>query len=153
MHRWALEEYGLRCLLQVALRDAQGAVSAREIARAEGLAPDCVARVLRQFHDGGLLQGARGSGRRYRLARAAAEISVWEAVTALGGERFAPGLDDCPPGRRRKGLHTTDEALRTPWLKLHAILHGVLDAITLDELCRDETLATGINQQAPLRLH
>ncbi len=45
MHILALEEYGLRCLLQVALHDAEGPVSAQAIARAEGMveAPDAEA--------------------------------------------------------------------------------------------------------------
>jgi hypothetical protein len=56
MHILALEEYGLRCLLQLALRDADGLVSAQEIARAEGIGPEYVARIMGMLRSGGLLQ-------------------------------------------------------------------------------------------------
>ncbi len=138
MHILALEEYGLRCLLQVSLRDTDGPVSAQEIAGAEGMGPEYVARIMGTLRAGGLVQSTRGAGGGYRLARPAGEISVWDAITVLGGELFPEGFCDCHPGRRRECIHSTDCSIRALWRKTQAVLQEALSGISLEDLRRDE---------------
>jgi Rrf2 family protein len=146
MHILALEEYGLRCLLQVALRGAEGPVSAQEIARAEGMGPEYVARILGTLRAGGLVESTRGAGGGYRLVRPASEISVWEAVSVLGGEFFPEGFCDCHPGRRRECIHVTDCAIRALWRKTEGVLRDALKRISLHDLRRDESaMVTWLN--------
>ena len=47
MHILAIEEYGLRCLLQVAFHEPSRPMTVQEIARAEGLGPEYVAKIMR----------------------------------------------------------------------------------------------------------
>ena len=138
MHILALEEYGLRCLLQVARRDAEGPVSAQEIARAEGIGPEYVARIMGALRAGGLVDSTRGAGGGYRLTRPASEISVWDAITILGGEFFPEGFCDCYPGRRRECIHATDCSIRALWQKMQGVLRETLESISLKDLRRDE---------------
>ena len=138
MHILALEEYGLRCLLQLALRDADGPVSAQEIAGAEGMGPEYVARIMGTLRAGGLVQSTRGAGGGYRLARPAGEISVWDAILVLGGELFPEGFCDCHPGRRRECIHSTGCSIRALWRKTQGVLQEALAGISLEDLRRDE---------------
>ena len=60
----AQEEYGLRCLIQVARRSRdtpEGLVSIREVAEAEGLSADYTAKLMRVLRQGGMLQSIRGA--------------------------------------------------------------------------------------------
>jgi len=149
MHILAIEEYGLRCLLQVALRDADGVVSAQEIARAEGLGPEYVARIMGALRTGGLVQSTRGAGGGYRLSHPAAEITVWDAITVLGGELFGEGFCDCYSGRRRECVHSADCSVRALWRKTQGVLRETLEGISLEDLRRDErTLLAWLDHQA-----
>src|SRR3990170_8490580 len=146
MHILALEEYGLRCLIQVALRHAEGPVSAQEIAHAEGMGPDYVARIMGTLRAGGLVESPRGAGGGYRLARPASEISVWDAIMVLGGEFFPEGFCDCHPGQRRECVHATDCSIRALWQKMQGVLREALESISLKDLRRDErTMVTWLD--------
>jgi Rrf2 family protein len=138
MHILALEEYGLRCLLRVALLEAGTPVSAQEISREEGIGPEYVARIMGALRAGGLIESTRGAGGGYRLARPANEINVWEVVTALGGEFFARGFCGSHPGQRRECSRATDCSIRALWRKTQSVLRETLEHISLEDLQRDE---------------
>ncbi len=152
MHILAIEEYGLRCLLQVAFHDPSRPITAQEIARAEGLGPEYVAKIMRTLRLGGLVNSTRGAAGGYRLARPADQIGVWQAIEALGGEFFPEGFCDCHPGRRRDCVHVTDCSIRAVWRKVEGTLQATLNAISLEDLRRDETaMVTWLDTQvAPL---
>jgi Rrf2 family protein len=152
MHILALEEYGLRCLLQVAQRKADRLVSAQEIARAEGLGPEYVARIMGTLRAGGLVQSTRGAGGGYRLSRPAHEVSVWDAITVLGGEFFGEGFCDCYTGRHRECVHTPDCSVRALWQKIRGVLRETLEGISLEDLRRDEgAMLTWLSHQVGAR--
>jgi len=135
----AIEEYGLRCLLQVAFHDPSQPMTAQAIADAEGLGPEYVAKIMRTLRMRGLVVSTRGAKGGYRLARPADQIGVWEAIEALGGEFFPEGFCDCHPGRRRECVHASDCSIRAMWRRVEGTLKAALNAITLKDLQRDET--------------
>ncbi len=139
MHILAIDEYGLRCLLQVAFHDPSRLMTAQEIARAEGLGPEYVAKIMRTLRARGLVVSTRGAAGGYRLARPANEIGVWEAVEALGGEFFPEGFCGCHPGQRRECVHAADCSVRALWRKAEGTLKAALNAISLEDLRRDES--------------
>ncbi len=139
MHILALEEYGLRCLLQVAFYPGPEPMTSPEIARAEGMGPEYVARIMGTLRAGGLIESTRGAAGGYRLARPAGEISVWDAITVLGGEFFPEGFCDCHPGRRRECIHSMDCSIRALWQKTQGVLQEALAGISLEDLRRDES--------------
>jgi len=147
MHLQANEEYGLRCLVQVAaLQDATGhgaaPVPIAAIARAEGLSEEYTAKLMRQLRMGGLVVSVRGAGGGYRLAQPADEITVWAALRVLGGEPFPHDFCDCHPGQRSACVRDGDCSLRPLWRTLQHTIRSTLSAITLEDLRRDERAMT-----------
>jgi Rrf2 family protein len=150
MHIRAIEEYGLRCLLQVAFHPGPAPLTGPEIARREGLGPEYVARIMRALRAGGLVLSTRGAAGGYRLARPAGRISVWEAVRALGGEFFPEGFCGCHTGRRRDCVHATHCTVRALWRKIEGTFRDALERISLEDLRRDEpSMATWLDSMSP----
>ena len=142
MHILAIEEYGLRCLLQVASHPGPEPLTGPEIARREGLGPEYVARIMRALRVGGLVVSTRGAAGGYRLQRPPDQISVWEAIRVLGGAFFSEEFCVCRPGRRRDCIHVDDCAIRALWTKLERALRQTLERTSLEDLRRDERSMT-----------
>ncbi len=123
-------------------------MTAPEIARREGLGPEYVGRIMGALRAGGLVVSTRGASGGYHLARPANEIGVWEAIEVLGGEFFPVGFCDCHHGRRRECVHVTDCSVRALWRKVENTLKTALNAISLEDLRRDErTMVTWLDLQ------
>jgi len=142
MRLLAQEEYGLRCLLQVASRHGAqpGAqpLTIPEIARAEGLSTEYTGKLMRALRQGGLVASTRGAGGGYRLARAAAEITPWQVIQALGGPFFKDDFCETHPGQLRDCVHTSDCSVRALWQRVEGAVQGVLDSISLEDMTRSE---------------
>jgi len=142
VHLLAREETGLRCLLQVALaelgdgRDTPSCpVPIAKIAAAEGLSDVYAAKLMRQLRLAGLVESVRGASGGYRLARSAAEISVWDAIHCLD-EHFLPGAScDCSPAERLDCQRTTTCAVTSLWRTLGRDIRSSLEAVSLADLC------------------
>jgi len=135
------EEYGLRCLLRLARKEAREPVSIQEIADAEGMTPEYVAKLMRVLREGGLVQSTRGAGGGYRLVRPPADVTIWQALEVLGGDFFSDSFCDSHPGQRRDCIHTTDCSIRALWKGINTMLRSALSGITLADLMRgSETL-------------
>jgi len=107
----AQEEYGLRCLLQLAKRQKAGnghPLKLSEMAREEGLTVPHVAKLIRRLRKAGLVRSVLGRTGGYTLSRSADAVSVAEALHALGGLEMmraatqALGRADKGSGRRAK---------------------------------------------------
>ncbi len=147
----AIEEYGLRCLLQVAFHGAPRPITGSAIARTEGLSVEYVAKLMQKLRLGGLVTSTRGARGGYRLTRPANEISVWEAITVLGGEFFPEGFCDCHPGQRRDCVHVSDCSIRALWRRAEGTLRAALEEVSLADLRRDEaSMATWFTSSAVL---
>jgi Rrf2 family protein len=138
MQLLASEEYGLRCLLQVARSAGSAPVSISQIADAEGLSPEYTAKLLRTLRLGGLVESVRGAEGGYRLARAADQISVWSALEVLGGAFFSEQFCECHGGQQRKCVRSSDCGLRALWRAVQSALSETLAGIHLSDLQRDE---------------
>ena len=99
----AVEEYGLRCLLQLAKKGTKDQLSISEIAEMEGLSIPYASKLLAILRRAGLVTAERGRGGGFTIAREPGEISLYEALTALGGPMLDPNhcgrytglLDQC----------------------------------------------------------
>src|SRR3954447_18752312 len=84
----AQEEYGLRCLLQLA-RAAEGhSLTIPEVAAAEGLSTPYVAKLLSVLRQAGLIESVRGRSGGYRLARLSREIGLGSFLLMRGEPLF-----------------------------------------------------------------
>lgn len=138
MHLRAAEEYGLRCLLQMAARPGPEPLTIAAIAESEGLSPEYVAKILRKLRLAGLVESTRGAGGGYRLARPAGEISVWDALEELGGKLFPDDFCACHGGVRGECVRLTDCSLRALWRTLGRTLQQTLESTTLADLLRHD---------------
>lgn len=147
------EEYGLRCLLQVA-RAAPPAsdqlVSIRDVAEAEGLSPDYVAKLLGMLRKAELITSTRGATGGYALAREAATISAAQALHAFDTPLFGESFCDSHAGKRDCCVHKASScSLTSLWEAVDTALDEVLGRVTLADLLRDNA-ARGLRPTEPL---
>ena len=103
-------EYGLHCLLQLveppAGAPAAGApVSTRDLAQFQGVSPSLVAKLFTQLQKAGIVASAEGIRGGFRLAKPARDISVFDVVRALAGDK---PLFQCREIRRNCVLYGDD---------------------------------------------
>jgi Rrf2 family protein len=134
----AQEEYGLRCLLRVAEGGVDGPVSAALIAEREGISHEYVARLMAPLKGAGLVSATRGAGGGYRLARPADQISVLDAILALGGPFFPEGFCECHPGQKRQCVRSTDCSIRALWQRADHLLRVLFESVSLADFLRTE---------------
>lgn len=138
MQLLAQEEYGLRCLLQVAAHSGAGPLTIPEIAEAEGLSTEYTGKLMRALRQGGLVQSTRGPGGGYRLVRPANEITPWDVIQALGGPFFKDDFCETHPGNLRDCIHTPDCSVRVLWRRVEGAVRAVLESVSLADLTRGE---------------
>ncbi len=150
----AQEEYGLRCLLQVAQHSGPDPLTIPVIAEREGLSPEYTAKLMRALRRGDLVVSTRGASGGYRLARPSDEISAWQVVETLGGSFFPDGFCETHPGQLRNCVHNTSCSIRGLWSVVETTVRRLLERVTLADLRRDEqTMATWLEEsdsQLPL---
>jgi Rrf2 family iron-sulfur cluster assembly transcriptional regulator len=134
----AQEEYGLRCLLQLARAGTLGeSLTLAQIANLEGISTANAGKLLWILSKAGLVQSTRGIKGGYSLARPASEIRLNQVIRVLEGEpaeshckSYAGVLDAC--------VHTGDCGIRPVIIELHQIVDNALADITLSQLLGTE---------------
>ncbi len=136
----AQEEYGLRCLLQMASRGNAASLSIPEISRAEGLSVPNVAKLMRLLRIAGFVKSVRGQAGGYSLAIPSNVILVGEVLEALGGKLFGDRFCGRHSGLETVCVHNTDCSMRALWLGLQHMLEKVLFQTTLADLLQKESV-------------
>jgi Rrf2 family protein len=138
----AQEEYGLRCLLQVAGATDANPVTLTEIAAREAMTVPHVAKIMGLLRHAGLVESVRGRSGGYVLARPADHISVLDVLRSLGERLFDAeycekyhGLDDAAC------VHAGACSIRPVWSQIETIVSDVLRRTTIAELLRMEESA------------
>ena len=134
----AQEEYGLRCLLQLARAAKEGeSLTLSQIADQEGISSANAGKLMWILSKAGLVQSTRGNKGGYLLARPAADIRLNQVIRVLEGEpteshckSYAGVLDAC--------IHTGDCGIRPVIVELHQIVDNALAEITLSQLLGTE---------------
>ncbi len=133
----ALEEYGLRCLLQLAREGAgpQGttSLSARQIAEREGLTIEYTTQILGELRRANLVTSLRGVHGGFRLARPAREITVGELFRAFDGP-LAEDLCETYTGTRDICAHATGCSVAPVWAELARRIYGFLDGVSVADI-------------------
>ncbi len=141
------EEYGLRCLVQVARQAPHGSdrlTSIRDVADAEGLSADYVAKLLGMLRKAGLVESTRGAAGGYALARDPAEISAGEAMAAFDTPFYGEGFCTSHRGKLDCCIHKAQPscALTSLWREVSVALDDVLGRVTLADLLSEPEGAT-----------
>ncbi len=136
----AQEEYGLRCLLQMASRGDGANLSIPEISRAEGLSVPNVAKLMRLLRIAGFVKSVRGQAGGYTLANPASMIVIGEVLESLGGKLFGDRFCGRHAGLETVCVHNSDCSMRALWLGLQNMLEKVLFHATLADLLHKESV-------------
>jgi Rrf2 family protein len=133
----AQEEYGLRCLLQLARAGLQQeSLTLGQIAALEGISVANAGKLMWILNKAGLVQSQRGTKGGYRLARPASDIHLNEVISVLDDrveahcKSYAGVLKSC--------VHTGDCGIRPVIVELHQIVDNALSDITLSQLLGTE---------------
>jgi Rrf2 family nitric oxide-sensitive transcriptional repressor len=136
------EEYGLRCILGLARLESQAtsdtgpSVTIAQIADMEGLSTEYVGKLMGILTRSGLIESVRGRNGGYRLARRAADISLSDALAALGEPLYVSETCGRFPGDQNLCVHTSACSIRSLWGGLQLLLDHILKRTTLADLVR-----------------
>ncbi len=134
------EEYGLRCMLQMARKGEKGTTTIVELAQKENLTPAYVAKIMSVLRKGGLVQSIRGQSGGYQLVRAPQDINVNEVLESLGGKFFSrEEYCSTPSGDHSVCIHSMDCAIRSLWIGLSNSMTGYLMKCKLSDLVMTES--------------
>lgn len=134
----AQEEYGLRCLLQLARAPQGHLIAVKEIAAKEGLSNAYVEKLLRILGKAGLVHSVRGVRGGYVLNRPAMQISVGEVVRSLGTMPTTSHICHSFTGNKDACVHFSDCGIRSVWSGLMGYVQHFLDQTMLASLLENE---------------
>lgn len=133
----ALEEYGLRCLLQLARREDGNPISAEEISKKEMLSQAYVEKILQKLNKAGFIKSIRGTKGGYILADSPENISIGHVIRTVDGtymaemcNHFSGNSDEC--------THITGCGIRPLWKNIYKYVYDVLDNTSLYDLMKEE---------------
>ena len=134
----AQEEYGLRCLLQLARMPEGQLVSVKEIAGRESLSSAYVEKLLRLLAQSGLVHSVRGVKGGYVLNRPASQIMLGEVVRALGRLESTTHICQSFTGQQHVCVHFNNCGIRSVWSGLTTYIQQFLDQTTLGTMLDSE---------------
>lgn len=134
----AKEEYGLRCLLQVA-RGVEGhPVTVGHVAEGEGMTLQYAAKMMHMLRKANLIRSYRGVKGGFVLAKPAATISLWEVMERLSGGSYDDQFCGKYRGTQDACVHLGNCGVRSVWSTVVSHLQRVLSHVTVAELLKDE---------------
>jgi Rrf2 family protein len=148
----AQEEYGLRCLLQLARRSGSSEpVTVKQIAASEGISIAYAEKLLHRLAKAGLAQSVRGVRGGFRLKRTPEEVTVGDAVRVLGSFFTHAAICQRYTGEESRCVHNKDCGLRPVWSTVNYHIQKLLDNMPLSILLQGEREARQqIMELAPL---
>jgi FeS assembly SUF system regulator len=118
-------------MLLACLAQSPNAVhSASDLAEQTRLELPTVSKVLKPLSRAGLIAAFRGSQGGYRLARPAADISLFEVVEAMEGRLQ---MTDCS-GTHSHCEHETHCGMQDHWRKINDVIADALKSVSIAEL-------------------
>ncbi len=136
----AQEEYGLRCILQLASAPPGKPLTGAEIARREGLSYPYVEKLLGILKRAGLAKSYRGVKGGYTLARPAEQITLGDIGRALGGFQTSQDICQRYTGNLKTCIHDDDCGIRPVWKGITQYVVQVMDSIPISQILGKEKL-------------
>lgn len=133
----AQEEYGLRCLLQLATLSGDESLTLPQIAEREGISPANAGKLMWLLSKAGFVQATRGTKGGYQLSRPASEIYLNEVIKVLDEDEIDSHCENYT-GVLEMCVHKGDCAIRPVIVGLHEIVQNALSQITLAQLVGNE---------------
>ncbi len=133
----AQEEYGLRCLVQLATLSEDETLTLPQIAEREGISQANAGKLMWLLNKSGFVKATRGTKGGYSLSRPSKEICLSEVIKVLDADEIG-GHCDSYTGIRDSCVHTGDCGIRPVIVGLHEIVQNALSNITLAQLVGTE---------------
>jgi Rrf2 family protein len=133
----AQEEYGLRCLLQLAMLKEDESLTLPQIAEREGISQANAGKLMWLLNKAGFVQATRGTKGGYTLSRPATEICLNEVIKVLDDDEIGTHCKSYT-GVLENCVHTGDCGIRPVIVGLHEIVQNALSHITLAQLVGSE---------------
>jgi Rrf2 family protein len=131
--------YGTRALLELALRQGEGPVFLKDIARQQQISLSYLEHLVTPLISGGIIRSTKGPRGGVTLAKKPGDIKLMEITRLLEGSLAPVECVDNPEICERSAQCVT----RDIWGEVKAAMNGVLEATTLQDLV-DRQKAKGI---------
>ncbi len=128
-----LEEYGLRCLIQLARRHPEHPVTIRQISEAEGLSTAYVGKLMFLLQKAALVHSTRGVQGGYLLAKPAESLTLHEVFKALDPSDLEDVCDKFT-GNEAACVHNGACAIKHVWHGLSGHINDYLSKVSLQDL-------------------
>lgn len=140
MHVSALEEYGLRCALQLARVHGQTHLPASKIAEKEGISIEYVSKLMHVFRKAGIVQASRGVQGGFYLSQAPEACTLKTVLEAARATSKKQSQDFCQlfSGRQESCMHIGECGMRPVWSTLYSYFDDLLSQLTLKDLIAKE---------------
>jgi Rrf2 family protein len=126
--------YALRAMIDLAQHGQGRPVLRQETAERQEVSADYLAQLFGRLQSAGLVEGVKGPGGGYQLARDAAKITSGDVIRAVEGQVAAVHCTLPAPN----GESPCSRADRCPaqllWQRLSEAMNDVLDSVTLQDL-------------------
>lgn len=132
------EEYGLRCMLQLARHEENGSLTIEEIAKNECLTVHYVGKLMRILLMGGLVESTRGQKGGYQLMQPAVKVSIADVLMVLDGPLFRAHYCEKFSGLESICVHSTECSVRALWSTIDLAVSQILDNTMLKDLVNGE---------------
>ena len=130
-------EYGMRLMVDLARHWGEGSISLHAIAQGEDLPEAYLEQLVAALRKAGLVNGKRGAGGGYMLARDPGRITAGDVVRALEGP-IEPQICTAEGEAILNCVHEPDCGTRLVWLKLQTTIAKALDGMTLADLAKEK---------------
>lgn len=137
----AIEKYGLRCLLVLARGGPDKQLSISEIAEKEGLSVPYTSKLLSILRKAGLVQAERGRGGGFNITRKAADITLFDVLTALGGPLVEPHHCTRYTGNLKECVHIDRCSVHDVLDSLADYVQHFLTDTTLEDILKENKTA------------
>jgi Rrf2 family protein len=103
-------DYAVRALIELALRDEQSPIAAREIASRRQIPDAYIHQVMASLARAGMIQSMRGPSGGHKLARPPERITIAEVAAAVDSDPGPQANPNEPLGRFWNGLYEVQGA-------------------------------------------
>ena len=134
--------YAVTAMMDIALHEDMGPVTLADISQCQGISLSYLEQLFAKLRKGGLVEGVRGPGGGYRLARPADQISVADIIQSVDEEldmTKCGGKGNCSQGEKC----LTHEL----WYELSCNLYRFLSGIKLDQYVNRPEINELVKQQ------
>jgi Rrf2 family protein len=127
-------DYGLIALKHLAVHEASGSCSAKDIAESYGIPLPLLSKILQKLARSGFLRSEHGTNGGYRLAKDARDITALEIIRTIDGPIF---LTSC---FTEHGMcsHSDRCNVREPLRKVHEGILKLLASITISDMTQED---------------